>query len=58
MKSSINAIEDLIVECHVYDKTVSIKADIFKENTPQQSNSSTSNDQYNNNDTSNDDYTY
>ena len=50
--------EEVIVECHVYDKTVSIKADIFKENNPQQSNSSTSNDQYNNNDTSNDDYTY
>jgi hypothetical protein len=50
--------EEVIVECHGYDKIVSIKADIFKENNHQQSNSSTSNDQYNNNDTSNDDYTY
>lgn len=50
--------EDVIVECHGYDKIISIKADIFKENNHQQSNSSTSNDQYNNNDTSNDDYTY
>jgi hypothetical protein len=47
-----------IVECHGYDKIVSIKADIFKENNSQQSNPSTSNNQYNNNDTSNDDYTY
>ena len=49
--------EDIIIECHGYDKIVSIKADIFKENN-QQFNSSISNDQYNNNDTSNDDYTY
>ena len=50
--------EEVIVECHGYDKIISIKADIFKENNPKQSNSSTYNNQYNNNDTSNDDYTY
>ena len=50
--------EEVIVECHGYDKIISIKADIFKENNPQQSNSSISNDQYNNNDKSNDNYTY
>jgi len=50
--------EYVIVQCHGYDKIVSIKADILRENNPQQSNSSISTDQYNNNDTSNDDYTY